>query len=179
MTHGLGPEIETRRLRLRMFRPEDAETLHRIWNDAEVMKYIEGWSPTLEESLAAVERLIERWKQNGFGQWAVELKDEGKMIGYVGFKHLDKTEQVELLYGIDKPYWNLGITTEAARACLRFIFEETALDRIVAVAMPENIGSWRVMEKLGMRREGVARYYNRDVVYYAILREEYEKELIH
>lgn len=171
-----GPEIETERLRLRMFTPEDAETFHRIWNDAEVMKYINGWRPSLEECRAAMTRLVERWRENGFGQWAIVLKDEGNLVGYVGFKHLDKTEEIELLYGLDKPYWNRGYTTEAGRACLRFIFENTGVDRIVAVAVSENTGSWRVMEKLGMKREKIARYYNEDLVYYAILREEFEQQ---
>jgi len=168
------PEIETERLLLRMFVPEDAEPLHRIWNDPVVMKYIDGWRPSLEEAEAAIGRLSERWREQGFGQWALVLKENLALIGYAGFKYLDQTEQVELLYGIDKPYWNRGYTTEAARACLRYVFENTALDRIVAVANPDNAGSWRVMEKLGMKREGMARYYNSELVYYAILREEFE-----
>ncbi|HYO92297.1 MAG TPA: GNAT family N-acetyltransferase [Pyrinomonadaceae bacterium] len=166
--HDAQPKIETDRLVLRMFAPEDAETFHRIWNDPVVMKYIEGWRPTLEESRAAMTRLLQHWRDKGFGQWAVVLKEEGTIIGYAGFKHLDKTPEVELLYGIDKPYWNMGYTTEAARAALRFIFEHTALDRIVAVVDPKNTGSWRVMEKLGMKREKIARYYNQELVYYAI-----------
>lgn len=172
---GTGPLIETERLALRMFMPEDAETFHRIWNDEDVMKYIDSdWRPSLEESREIMVRLVARWREHGFGQWAVTLKESGTVIGYAGFKHLEKTEEVELLYGIDKPYWNMGYTTEAGRACLRFIFERGWLDRIVAVALPENIGSWRVMERLGMRREAVARYYNHDLLYYAILREEFE-----
>lgn len=172
----VGPKIETERLTLRMFEPDDAVTFHRIWNDPIVMKYIEGWRPTLEEARAGMTRLVERWRQQGFGQWAVVLKEEGKVIGYVGFKYLDETPEVELLYGIDKPYWNRGYTTEAARACLRYIFENKEHDRIVALADPENIGSWRVMEKLGMKREKIATYYNQELVYYAILREEVEKQ---
>jgi ribosomal-protein-alanine N-acetyltransferase len=174
--YDVGREIETERLSLRMFTLEDAEPLHRIWNDPEVMKYIDdNFRPTLEESRGFMTKLVERWREHGFGQWAVHLKEEGRLIGYAGFKYLMKTPEVELLYGIDKPYWNKGYTTEAARACLHYIFENTALTRIVAVARPENIGSWRVMEKLGMRREKIARYYNQDLVYYAILREEFEK----
>jgi ribosomal-protein-alanine N-acetyltransferase len=171
-----GQKIETKRLTLRMFEPEDAEAFHRIWNDPIVMKYIEGWRPSLEEARAGMTRLVQHWRDKGFGQWAVALKEEGTLIGYVGFKHLDGTPEVELLYGIDKPYWNMGYTTEAARACLRYIFDHTGLDRIVALADPENVGSWRVMEKLGMRREKIARYYNQDLVYYAILREEFDKQ---
>jgi RimJ/RimL family protein N-acetyltransferase len=168
--HDVGPELETEHLILRMFSPEDALTLHRIWNDAEVMKYIEGWRPSLEDARAAMTRLVQHWRDKGFGQWAIVHKEDGKLIGYAGFKHLDQTPEVELLYGIDKPYWNKGYTTEAGRACLRYVFENTELERIVAVAMPENIGSWRVMEKLGMRREKIARYYNHDLVYYAIVK---------
>jgi RimJ/RimL family protein N-acetyltransferase len=170
----LGPEIETERLVLRMFAPADAETFHRIWNDPFVMKYIEGWRPSLEDARAAMTRLVGRWREHGFGQWAVMHKEEGKLIGYAGFKHLEQTPEVELLYGIDSPYWARGYTTEAARACLRYIFDHAPLDRIVAVASPENAGSWRVMEKLGMRREKIARYYNHDLVYYAILRAEFD-----
>ncbi|HEY0322586.1 MAG TPA: GNAT family N-acetyltransferase [Pyrinomonadaceae bacterium] len=169
--YDVGPLIETERLVLRMFAPEDAETLHRIWNDPVVMKYIEGWRPTLEDARGAVTRVVQHWRDKGFGQWVVVHKEDGKLIGYAGFKHLDQTPEVELLYGIDKPYWNKGYTTEAGRACLRYIFECTALDRIVAVADPDNVGSWRVMEKLGMRREKIARYYNHDLVYYAIERQ--------
>jgi ribosomal-protein-alanine N-acetyltransferase len=169
----VGPQLETGRLRLRMFRPEDAETLHRIWNDEDVMKYIDtSWKPSLEEVRGLLARHVEHWRGRGFSQWAVTLKDDGRLIGYAGFKLLDKTQEVELLYGLDKPYWNQGYTTEAGRACLRYIFEHTAIDRVVAVADPANVGSWSVMKKLGMRRERQARYYNKDLVYYAILREE-------
>lgn len=168
-----GPEIETARLRLRMFTPDDAETFYRIWHDPHVLKYIDqNWNPTLEDVRATMTRQIERWRERGFGQWVIVLKDEERIIGYIGFKFLADTPEVELLYGIEKPYWNRGYTTEAGRACLRFIFENTDQDRIVAVADPENVASWSVMEKLGMRRERVAHYYNKELVYYAILKEQ-------
>lgn len=171
--YDVGPEIETEHLLLRMTTPEDAERFHQIWNDPVVMKYIEGWRPSLEDARRAMTRLLQHWRDKGFGQWAVVHKTEGELIGYVGFKHLEQTPEIELLYGIDRPHWRKGYTTEAACACLRFVFENTGLDRIVAVAHPENVGSWRVMEKLGMRREKIARYYNHDLVYYAILRAEF------
>ena len=173
--HEPGPEIETERLRLRMTAPEDAETFHRIWNDEEVMKYIDSsWRPSLEDTRTVMSRLVQHWREKGFGQWAVTLKEDESVVGYIGFKHLDKTPEVELLYGLDKPYWNRGITTEAAQASLRYIFEKGELQRIVAVANPENVGSYRVMEKLGMKYEGTGRYYNQELVYYAIGREEFE-----
>jgi len=76
-----------------------------------------------------------------------------KLIGWCGLAFLDKTEEIEIGYGIAKEYWGRGFTTEAATASIRYGFEEARLNRIVAVAMPENITSRRVMEKIGMKFE--------------------------
>ncbi len=172
----IGEQIETERLRLRMFLPEDAEPVYRIWNNPEVVKYIDpNWKPSLDDARAAMTRLVQHWREKGFGQWAVILKDEDRLIGYVGFKLLEqKGPEIELLYGLDMPYWNKGLTTEAAHAALRYIYDHTNLDRIVAVANPENTGSWRVMEKLGMKYEGMAHHYNVDLVFYAISRDDFK-----
>jgi ribosomal-protein-alanine N-acetyltransferase len=70
-----------------------------------------------------------------------------------------------------KSYWGRGLATEAAEAALRFGFEIAKLERIVAIAKHENIASRRVMEKLGMKYEKDAYYYNNDVVYYSITNE--------
>lgn len=173
--YDVGPEIETERLRLRMFAPEDAEEVYSIWSDPEVVKYIDpNWKPSLEQTRAAMTRLVQHWRDKGFGQWAVVHKDEAKLIGYIGFKHLDNTPEIELLYGLDKAYWDSGLTTEAARACLRYIFENTEHERITAVANPENVGSYRVMEKLGMKYERMSNNYDSELVYYAIGREEFK-----
>ncbi len=167
-------EIETERLVLRMFVPEDAGDLHRIWNDPDVMRYIKpDWKPTLEDVRDLMEKLLNRWRESGFGQLAVVPHGHKNLIGYCGFKYLDGTSEVELLYGIEKDYWRRGITTEAARACLKYVFDETKLDRIVAVVRPENRGSWGVMEKLGMKFEGMGRYYNLDLKYYSMMREDF------
>lgn len=168
-------EVETDRLLLRMFRPEDGEAMYdRLWTDSQVMRYVQpgGWPHPREEAAALMERKIERWRERGFGQWAVVPKDEGELIGYCGLKYLDNTPEVELLYGIRHTHWGRGLVTEAARATLRFAFEETPLAEVVAIALPDNVGSWRVMEKCGMRREGMARHYGFDVVRYSIRRED-------
>jgi RimJ/RimL family protein N-acetyltransferase len=171
------PEVETERLLLRMFRPEDGEVMYeRLWTDPLVMRYVQpgGWPHPREESAAMMRRLAEVFAERGFGQWAVVPKETGELIGYCGLKYLDQTPEVELLYGITPPYWNRGLVTEAARATLRFAFERTELQQVVAIALPDNVGSWRVMEKVGMRREGMARHYGFDVVRYAIAREEFD-----
>jgi RimJ/RimL family protein N-acetyltransferase len=169
-------EVETDRLLLRMFRPEDGEVLYdRLWTDPLVMRYVQpgGWPHPREEAAALIGRMLERWRERGFGQWAVVPKEEGELIGYCGLKYLDDTPEVELLYGVRHTHWGRGLVTEAARATLRFAFEETPLAEVVAVALPDNAASQRVMEKCGMRREGMARHYGFDLVRYSIRREDF------
>lgn len=171
------PAIETERLLLRSYEPEDFEPLYQLWSDAEVMKYVRaGWTPTRQEVTDYFPRVRKRWGERGFGHLAVTLKESGEFIGYCGFQYIEETPEVELLYGLARPHWRKGYTTELARACLRWVFENTELERIVALAHPENVGSWRVMEKVGMRYEKMAHHYDGDLVYYAIERDKYEPD---
>lgn len=171
------PDIETERLLLRRFTPDDdADVMYeRVYTDPDVMRYVQptGWPHPREESAAFLARVNAFFDEHGFGQWAVEHKVEGRLLGYCGLKFLHKTTEVELLYGLDKDYWGQGLATEAARAALRYGFEEARLSYIVAVALPENAGSRRVLEKAGMRYEGRARHYDFEVVRYALRREEF------
>ena len=165
------PEIETTRLRLRYFSQDDLDDLFCIYSNPEVMKYV-GSARTKDETQAALISMISHWK-HGFGMWAVIYKQSGKIIGRCGLCFLDNTPQVELGYALDKPFWNMGLATEASRASLKYGFEEVRLERIVGIAKPENIASQRVMQKVGMKYEKNAHYYNSDVVYYALDRADY------
>jgi ribosomal-protein-alanine N-acetyltransferase len=168
-------EIETARLLLRTFEPDDFEPLYSLWNKEEVTRYIRpGWKPTREDIQNYLDRTQKRWDERGFSHLAMTLTETGELIGYCGFQYVEETPEVELLYGLDPPYWNHGYVTEAARACLRFIFENTKLERIIALSYPQNKGSWRVMEKVGMKYEKMAHHYNAELLCYAITRDEFE-----
>ncbi len=161
--------LETPRLLIRSFVPQDARALHeRVFGDPEAMKFIpRGASPSLERTRASVERFIRHEIEHGFGLWAVELKQTGELIGDCGLFHVQGTgPEVEVAYHFGKPWWGQGIATEAAIACLRFGFAECGLDEIIAICFPEHVASRRVMEKAGMRFVGPARYYDLDVVKY-------------
>ena len=108
--------------------------------------------------------------------WAVVHKDSDKLIGRCGLGFLDNTPEVELGYVLDKFYWNMGLTTEAAIATLKYSFEKVKLNRIVAIAHPQNIASVRVIQKVGMKYEKNARFYNVDVVYYGLNREDWQPD---
>jgi ribosomal-protein-alanine N-acetyltransferase len=163
------PEIETSRLRLRMFTPDDLDALSAITGDAEVMKYLGTSGPrTREKTKTTIDAILRHWSEHGFGIWALEHKRDQRLIGWCGLQMLEKTPEIEVAYLLAQDYWNQGLATEAARASIEYAFRELKLRRIVAIARPENVGSYRVMEKAGMKYERDAHYYNVDVVYYAI-----------
>lgn len=171
------PEIETARLLLRAFTPGDLDDLYLVFGDAEVMTYISGGKPrTREATRAGLLRTIEGWQNRGFGLWAVVEKDSGHVIGYCGLIFLEGTTEIELAYGLAKSSWGKGFATEAARASLRFGFEELKLERIVAVVNPQNITSQRVLEKLGMKYTKDAHHYDADLMYYEISKQDYQAD---
>lgn len=166
------PEIETARLRLRHFSQNDFQDLYRLYSDAEVMKYLS--MRTREQTQASLSKQIQHWQQHNFGMWAVVERESGKIIGRCGLGFLDNTSEVGLGYVFDKSYWNRGIATEASKATLKYGFLEAKLERIVAIAKPENTASVRVIQKVGMTYQKSTRYYGHDVVYYAITRDEWQ-----
>jgi ribosomal-protein-alanine N-acetyltransferase len=172
------PEVQTERLRLRPFTSKDGDEHYRIVSDPEFRRHFPAqFSPaSRDSSLVAIGRSIEHFYQRGFGYWAMELKEEARMVGYCGLRYVAPEKEIELLYGIERAYWGRGLTTEAARASLRFGFEEMKFERIMAVTDPENLRSRRVMEKCGMKYEKDTIYIEAHSVYYAINREDFRPD---
>jgi RimJ/RimL family protein N-acetyltransferase len=171
------PEIETARLYLKMFRPGDLDDLARIYADAEVMKYLSGHALSREETESWLKYFIAGWESYGFGWWAVTCKASNQLIGHCGLQFINVTPEVEVTYGLARAYWRKGLASEAARACLRYGFEELELDRIYALAEPGNVGSHRVMERVGMTYDKTGYYkdnlFEGDLVYYVLSRGDY------
>jgi RimJ/RimL family protein N-acetyltransferase len=169
--------IETERLKLRPLTHDDLDALAAINSDPQVMRYISDGNPAAREHTAErLNFLIEHGRQYGFGAWAVLYKSSLSLIGFCALIHLDGTTEVEVGYRLARNQWGNGFATEAARASLRHGFEDLALERIVAVVQPDNLASQRVLEKLSLKYEKDARYYNTEVKYYAIAREAYEPD---
>ncbi|MBI3651930.1 MAG: GNAT family N-acetyltransferase [Acidobacteria bacterium] len=168
------PEIETARLRLRPCRPDDIDELARIRANPEVMKYIGDGRPQSRGEVKEVIREIhQHWRVHHFGRWAVAQQQDDTIIGLCGLSYLEDTSEVELGYTLAQPYWHQGFATEVAAAALRYGFAEVQLERIVAVAYPENLASLRVLEKIGMRFVKMANYYDSEVAYHEISRQEF------
>jgi RimJ/RimL family protein N-acetyltransferase len=163
------PLIETARLRLRVYKESEMERVYELSSDKDVTRYFPAdFKLVREEVLKSLPKRIERWQIQGFGQFGVFDKADETLLGYCGFQYLDDSGMVEIYYGFFREFWNRGFATEAARAVLRFGFEEIGLPKIVAVTHPENFDSQKVLRKIGLRGGGPARYYNLDVTYFEL-----------
>ena len=164
--------IETSRLLIRPFTREagDVAAMHALFSDPEVVKYIGGvLSDTIQKTQERVWRWINYQETLGYSCWAVLEKSSGEIIGDCGlFPFENKGPEVELGYDFRRDRWNRGYATEAARACLDYGFRKLKIARIVAVALPENIASCRVLEKCGMIKHGMRHCYNLDLIFYEI-----------
>lgn len=172
------PEIETERLILRQ--PTIAhlnDWAASVFADPEVIRYMPKRDMTpyerAERALNVYNRL---WAQHEVGGWVITDKSSGQLIGSCEIEYLDETDEYELGYALSKAYWGRGIATEAARAATRFGFEYAKLERIIAVVVPENTASWRVLEHIGFVYEKDAHFYDLDVVYYAMTRDQFKPD---
>jgi RimJ/RimL family protein N-acetyltransferase len=148
--------IETERLLLRPWRDSDRAPFHSLNSSPRVNEFFSA-IPTREQSDAFVARYQEHFQLHGFTLFAAELRETGDLIGFIGLAHTPFeahfTPCVEIGWRLAFEQWNRGLATEGARAALRYGFEQLRLAEIVALTVPANTRSRRVMEKLGMTRD--------------------------
>jgi ribosomal-protein-alanine N-acetyltransferase len=166
--------LETERLIIRKFAPEDLDKLIELRLDEEVNKYLGGTRLQNPEAIAKrLQFYMDCHEKFGFGMSAMIWKETGEMIGWSGLQPLETTGEIEVGYGMAKEFWRRGIGLECARAWLEYGFNTVGLERIVAVAIPENTGSRRIMEKLGMTYYKTDISYGEKCVFYEIGREKF------
>jgi RimJ/RimL family protein N-acetyltransferase len=147
--------IRTERLLMRRWRDEDREPFAAMNADPAVMEHYQGTTPR-DSSDAFIDRIEAWWDEHGWGLWAIEVPGVAPFIGYVGLWPADYVTgdpMVEVGWRLAHEHWGNGYVTEAAREALRFGFEEVGLDEIVSFTVPQNERSWRVMERIGLRRD--------------------------
>lgn len=135
-----------------------------LWDDEPVSK------AKIEEVVAQSTRMF---SEEGLGLFGVRLQGAEEQLGFCGFLRLEGMEEAELGYELLPGLWGQGISTEAARACLRHAFEEVSLDRAIAGADEPNVASLRVIEKLGMRPAGNINPSVPEAPYYVLYRREF------
>lgn len=168
--------LQTERLTIRPMRDEDAFHLFELNSNPEVVKYT-GDVVTL--NLADAQRILTQlvypqFQQYQMGRFTVLLKDN-TYLGWCGLKFFPEKGEVDLGYRLLQRFWGQGYATEASRACLDYGFRELHLKKIMARAMPENLASIKVLQKLQMSFKGMDAdpSYPRGFVRYEITKEEY------
>ncbi|MEE1783713.1 GNAT family N-acetyltransferase [Streptomyces sp. SP17BM10] len=173
--------IETPRLILRRWREEDVAPMAAINGDPEVMRWIADGRPLAEADTRRFTALVEqRWDEQGFGLFALEVRETGELAGFTGLAvpHFlpEVLPAVEVGWRLARTFWGRGYATEAAREAVRFGFEDCGLDRLVSIAQIGNTASEHVMDKLGMvvERETTTPATGRRVRVHELTREQYD-----
>jgi len=147
--------LDTDRLILRKMSQVDFKTQCRLLSDSKTMSC---WPhPFSKDDVRTwILRSMESYANNGFGRYIIELKEDGKVIGDVGFllSEVNGLKEVDLGYIINASYWGQGYATEAARACLEYGLNELRLQRIVINMPIDHLASERIAQKLGMFKVG-------------------------
>lgn len=162
--------IETQRLVLREFQPEDDRELAPILADPEVMKFSPPGVLSIVQTQEKIESFIACYKQSGFGKWAIVLKESNELIGYCGIAidQIDNKDEKELGYRLASRFWRKGLATEAAIAAVQCGFEQFKLPYVLGIVERANVASVRVLEKIGMRFERTTIFHNLEMDIYRI-----------
>jgi RimJ/RimL family protein N-acetyltransferase len=154
--------LETDRLILRRLSTEDAEFILRLLNEPSWLRFIGNKGVrTVEDARAYILKgPVEMYSRLGFGLYLVELKEEGSSIGICGLIKRDSLEDVDLGFAFLPKYWGRGYAYEAASAVMTYGGNVIGLKRIVAITSVDNDSSARLLEKLGLRFEGMVKLSN-------------------
>lgn len=178
------PPIETQRLILRKISISDADDVFECARDPEVAQYV-TWEAhkSIDDTIKYLAAMEENPKNKQLYPWAIVNKADNKVMGGCAFMNwAPEQSRAEIGYMIGKKYWNKGYMTEALREVISFGFNKMGLNRIEALCMLDNAASVKVLEKVGMKFEGVlrqhlfakGRFY--DMKIYSILKSEHSNE---
>ncbi|MCS6924311.1 MAG: GNAT family N-acetyltransferase [Candidatus Binatia bacterium] len=164
--------LATARLWFRPLTLSDVDALHRLWTEPGIRKYL--WDDQViprQQAAEIVARSVELFAEAGIGLWGMFQQGAEALIGFCGYWYFRDPPELELLYGVAPAHWGKGFATEAARAMLRYGFEELGFRRVVGSTEVVNIASVRVMEKAGMVVARRAAVNGCDTVFFVLSRE--------
>ena len=178
------PVLETERLILRPFTIADAPAVQKLAGAREVASTTMNIPHPYEDGMAEawISSHAPGYEAGELATYAILLRDDDQLVGAIGLVINGTHARAELGYWIGVPYWNQGFATEAAGAMLQFGFRDLGLNRIFAIHLVRNPPSGRVMEKSGMRHEGILRQHFRkwgafeDVAQYGVLADEWRQQ---
>jgi RimJ/RimL family protein N-acetyltransferase len=146
------PRLETPRLILRGWQPQDAEAYAAMSAELEVMRHL-GGVLTAAQSWRVLALNAGHWVLRGYGQWAIERREDGVLLGRAGLWNPQGWPGLELGWVLTRHAWGHGYATEAARAVLEWTWGSLATERLISIIAPANAASIRVAERLGLEFE--------------------------
>lgn len=171
-------ELIGKNIILRKFKMEDQQAIYEYGSDPQTMKYL-VWEGV--KTLVEVEKIITEYYTVTPGVYAIALLENNQCIGAIDIRIVQEHDKASFGYVLHRKYWGQGYMTEALSLVLKHCFEDLKLQRVESTHYMGNDGSGKVMEKCGMKKEGVAirevkvKGVYQDVVHYRILREEFLK----
>ena len=149
--------FESERLGFRRWKEEDKVPFAFMNGSSKVMNYF-PYKLTREQSDAMMVRIEEHFQSHGYGLWAVDIKETGQFIGFIGFSHpgfeADFTPCIEIGWRLDEKYWKKGYAQEGAKACLKYGNEVLGIHEVYSFTSLWNEPSYKVMERIGMTKVG-------------------------
>jgi RimJ/RimL family protein N-acetyltransferase len=147
--------METERLLLRKLKPQDLDSLVDVYGDPLAMRYFEKVYTRDEIRERFLNRNLARYDDPGYGMYAVERKRDGEFLGLAGpnLEEVDGERYIEVGYSFKPAAWGNGYATEAAAACVQYVFERLGAQRAVSFIDPQNQTSQRVAQRNGLRPE--------------------------
>lgn len=163
-------ELETERLKLRMWRESDIDAYAEMCADPTVMRYLgPGKVFTRADSWRSIAFFMGHWQMRGYGHWAVQEKASGHMIGRIGFMNPEGWPAFEIGWTLARHVWGKGYATEGARTALQYAFNDLDQPHVISLIHPENTASMRVAERIGEKVEGRTKLLDQwDVLIYGI-----------
>lgn len=158
------PELRTERLLLRRFREDDLDDWAAICGDLEVMRWIgQDHALTRGEAWRDMALALGHWQLRGYGMFAVEELESGRVVGRVGPWQPEGWPELEVGWAIGRPWWGRGYAPEAARASALWVLDQLGLDTLIHLISDDNERSAAVAAKLGARLDGRAVVHGHDV----------------
>ncbi len=157
------------RLHIRQFHYADLDDFAKILGDPVVMRFSLSGTKSREETRQFIEKCLETYQACDFGIWAVERRKDQRLLGYCGLipQKVEGERFMELGYRLGVSFWGKGYATEAAEIVRDFAFFRLKLPYLISIIEPENIASWRVAEKIGMRYERDSTFAGKTVRIYS------------
>lgn len=176
------PRLETDRLVLRKLALDDLEDVYAYSSDEQVTRYLR-WGPhaSLEQTESYIRGVLQEYRQGRDGTWGIEYRASGHVVGAIHLMAIStQHRKAEIGFLLSRAYWGRGLMVEALLSVLKYAIEDVGLNRVEAFCLVDNFGGKRVLEKAGMRKEGVLREYAlqkgafRDFAVHSMLRRDYK-----